>query len=155
MKQKQVIIVGVIVLLLALGIGYYVQSSQQQKTSPTTASSQEEEDVVQAISAEELGLTLVARSDNKAVKFIITNPKDITAIDYEISYTAEGSIPRGLIGQVKIESGESEIDSGYKDLGSCSSGKCKYDTGVSEVKLVLKITKTDGKVYSAEQTLEL
>lgn len=156
MKQKQVIIIGVVVLLLALGIGYFVQSSQQSKSPQTTEASQVEEDVVQNLSAKELGLSIETRNNNKEVKFVIANPKGISVYEYEISYTAEGSLPRGLTGgPFEVEPDETKIDSGYKVLGSCSSGKCKYDTGISEIKLVLKITKTDGKVYSAEQTLEL
>ena len=142
-----------VVLLLILGLGFYFLSSnnslsQNQEPTPTPYV-----DVVATIAPEDLGLSFIARADKKAVKFEIENTADITSIDYEISYVAEGDLARGAIGHVEPKNGV--IASNYIDLGTCSSGKCKYDKGVTSVKLLLKITKTDGQVYSSETSLDL
>jgi hypothetical protein len=154
MKDKRIIIGLVVILFLVLGGGYYLLSSNQ--AAPT----EEEqatiiEDTIPTLSPSEIGLTLTARSDNKAVKFAIAKPEGITSVDYEISYMAEGDIPRGAIGKVDAVTGNSEIESKFIDLGSCSSGKCKYDSGVTSVTFTLKITKSDGKVYQVQKSLSL
>lgn len=156
MKQKNFFIAGGIVFLLALlGGGYFIFF---QKPSPEPVEPQEEveeEVVVSTVSPEDLGLTFVARSDKRAVKFTITEIKDIKAVDYEISYLAKGDIPRGAIGHIEVKPTDKKIETNYIDLGTCSSGRCKYDEGVESVKLILKIVKQDGKSYSAEKSLDL
>ncbi len=154
LQNKTLLIGGILVLFVLAGGGYYVFSANKPAQS-TDVVQKVQEDVVPTIKPDDLGLTFTARSDNKAVKFIITNIKGITSVDYEISYTAKGDIPRGVIGRVETKSIDTQIETKYIDLGTCSSGKCKYDEGVTSVKLVLKITKTDGKNYSSEQTLAL
>ena len=155
-QNKKLLIGGIILVLLVLvGGGYYMFSNNKPAVPTQQVVQQVQEDAVPSIKPADLGLTFTARSDGKAVKFVITNIKDITSVDYEISYTAKGDIPRGAIGHVEAKAGDSQIATNYIDLGTCSSGKCKYDEGVTSVKLVLKITKADGKNYSSEQTLSL
>ena len=145
---------GIGVFLILIGGGYYLYSANTS-VKPQEVAPQVQEEVVPTIKPDDLGLTFTARSDKKAVKFVIANIKDITSVDYEISYTAKGSIPRGAIGHVEVKTGDKTVETKFIDLGTCSSGKCKYDEGVTSVKLVLKITKTDSKNYSTEQSLDL
>ncbi len=141
-------------LILLLGGSYYFLSvNKQQPVSEETPVV--EETVIEVITPQELGLTFTARSDKKAVKFTITNIKDIQSVDYEISYIAKGDIPRGAIGHIEVKPKDKEIETNYIDLGTCSSGKCKYDEGVTSVKLILKIAKSDNKTYSSEKALDL
>lgn len=154
MNNKKLLIIGGVILLLVLILGGIILISSNKKAQDNAqfqAVSQDE--TMQALSAKDLGLTFTARSDKKAVKFNIANASDITSVDYEISYTAAGDIPRGAIGHVEPKNGV--IETNYIDLGTCSSGKCKYDEGVTSVKLVLKITKTNGTTYSSEASLDL
>lgn len=154
MKNKNVLIAGwIVVSLVLLGGGYYVFSLSTQKPSPVAAQSEIQEKVVPTVVPKELGLILSARADKKAVKFAISNVSGITSVEYEITYVAAGDIPRGVIGILEPTAGK--LESKYIDLGTCSSGKCKYDAGVTSVKFLLKITKTDGKIYQAEDTLSL
>lgn len=157
MEQKKImLIVGIVLLLLFAGGGYFI-FSQKTTVMPVEEKAVEEEEqvVIPTLTPENLGLTFVARNDGKAVKFLIGNPAGIKSVDYEISYLAKGDIPRGAIGHVEVKASDSKIATNYIDLGTCSSGKCKYDEGVVSVKLVLKIDKDDGKTYSAETTLDL
>lgn len=153
MDNKKAIVAAAVVGIILLAGGGYLLLSPKQATEPVEPEVQEE--VVPTIQPSDLGLTFIARADKKAVKFVITNIEGILSVDYEISYMAKGDIPRGAIGHIEAQKGDKTIETKYIDLGTCSSGKCKYDEGVTSVKLTLKITKTDGKVYSAEKTLEL
>lgn len=156
MKDKKVVIgFGIVVVLILIVAAYYFFSSSP-KTSEQTSQVQSdvpEEEIVPTLVPKELGLTLTARADKKAVKFSIDNVDDITLVEYEITYLAKGDIQRGVIGSLEPVNGK--LESKYIDLGSCSSGKCKYDEGVTSVKFLLKITKKDDKTYQTEESLPL
>ncbi|MCL5970603.1 MAG: hypothetical protein M1450_03830 [Patescibacteria group bacterium] len=154
MKSKTIIIVVLILAILGGG-GFFFLSSNKSSQKPKKQEPLIQEENLPSLSPEEIGLKTQVRDDKKAIKFEVANVKDITAIDYEISYLAKGEIPRGVIGHVEKNSGESSMSTKYIELGSCSSGKCKYDEGVTDLKLILKITKDDGKTYQAEQKIDL
>lgn len=166
-EKKNLIIIGIIIIIL-LGGGFYVLSSNKTKQQTTTPQTQE--DVIPTLTPEQVGLTMIASADNKKVKFTLDNVSDIKHIEYEITYDADippyvggedgggdgtGRVTRGTSGEADIAVGESMYESKFHDLGTCSSGTCKYDIGVNEVKLLLKITKKDGKVYQVEDTLKI
>lgn len=156
MGSKKIIIILVILILLSLvGGGYYFFAAEQESKPKIVEPPQVQEEVIPTANPEDLGFKLTARSDKKAVKFEVLNIKDILSVDYELSYLAQGNIPRGAIGHVEVKPDDVKISTSYIDLGSCSSGKCKYDEGVTSVKMILKINKKDGKVYSSEKSLEL
>ena len=60
---------------------------------------------------------------------------------------------RGAIGNIEVKSKDKLIKKEIV-LGTCSD-VCHYDLEVSDIKLILKVTKTDGKVYQSQKTLEL
>lgn len=155
MKNRNVIIGVAVLIAIILLFGAYYLFSVRTAPKPAVVVPQASPEVIPTIIPEDLGLTLTARSDKRAIKFEITNIKDIASLDYEISYVAKGNIPRGAIGHIEVKPTDKKIETNYIELGTCSSGKCKYDEGVSRVSLILKITKTNGKVYQAEQSLEL
>ena len=126
----------------------------QPKNTPNT----EDQQAVQNVptrTPEDVGLTMTARSDNRAIEFVLTKIDGIKSVDYELTYTATGAQNRGIIGTITVKQGDQTISSGFLDLGSCSSGVCKYDTGVKSVGLQLNITKTDGSTYQVNDTLKL
>ncbi|HYM65342.1 MAG TPA: hypothetical protein VES68_02565, partial [Candidatus Sulfotelmatobacter sp.] len=104
---------------------------------------------VPTITAESIGLTLKAGAGGKTVIASVSNIEGITAIDYELSYTSKGNIPRGAIGQFDLTK---KPVSKEITLGTCSD-VCHYDQDVTNIKIVLKVTKDDGKVYQAESKL--
>ncbi len=154
-RDKLIIIAGGVLLIFLIAAGYYFFLAKKPSPQASTPVPGQAEEVIPTIAPDELGLTFVARSDGKAVKFEIAHANDIASVDYEVSYLTAGEIPRGVLGSITKKKEEETIAIDYQVLGSCSSGKCKYDTGVTSVKLVLKITKSDGKVYQAEKTLAL
>lgn len=155
-NNKLMIIIGVIVLAVLGGGGYFVMSSNKQASLNQAQESQIQEETAESISSEEIGLKLTIRGDKKAIKFSIENATDIESVDYQISYTKEvkgEEVPEGLIGEAKPENGKIEIK--YREFGTCSSGTCRYDTVVSPIKVTLKIIKINGKVYQTEETIDI
>lgn len=154
-ENKKIVLLILIIILIVGGLigGFSLLKGRGGKETIQQLPPVEEK--IESVSAEDLGLTLTARPDKKAVKFEITNPKGIASLDYDLSYLAKGEIPRGVIGHIDIKPQDKKIVSNYLDLGSCSRNVCKYDEGVTSVKLILKISKTDGKVLQAEKELEL
>lgn len=157
LKDKKVIVGIVLVVLVLLGGGYYVMG--MNKTSTEENLIVEEEMTVQTLSPESIGLDLEFRKDGKAAKIIIGKAAGLEAVEYQISYqkNQEGEdVPEGLIGDIdmtKVSGGAVETE--YREFGTCSSGTCRYDDVTSPIKITLKITKDDGKVYQSEKTFEL
>lgn len=155
MKNQKIIIVGGLVLLILVGAGYFISSANKSSKPPQTPQLQEEkkeEETISTLSPEDIGLTLTAGVDKKRVIIEITNTATISSLDYELSYTSKGDIPRGVIGNIEVTSKDKLIK---KDLvlGTCSD-VCHYDEDVSNIKLIVKVTKTDNKVYQVEKILE-
>lgn len=155
--NKKILIPSLIAVFLLVIGGVYFLSSQNSAQKKVNTTPIVDEEVIPTIVPSNLGLTMTLRSDKKAVKFEIKKSKDISLVEYQISYTKEingEQVPEGLIGEVKPkDDGSISID--YREFGTCSRNVCRYDKVISEVKLTLKITKTDGKVYSSEDTIEL
>ncbi len=163
-KNKIVVVVLGIVLGLAVLVGGWLFLVNKSNSAGEDDGFIEEQ-VVEKISPEEIGLTMEAKSDKKAVKFMISKAEGISSIEYQVTYEAnstaaeqsEGGEPRvqrGITGEAMVKGGSS-FESEWLDLGSCSKNVCRYDTGVDSVTLTLKVVKDDGKVYEVEQTLEL
>jgi len=165
-KNKNLyIIVGVVlVILLSVG-GYLVLGSKSSKTSDDANQPDISLDDAIMLAPEDVGLELVANATKKQVKFTLSKAAGIQKIEYELSYEADsaggkddesgGRITRGVAGEDVIDSDEDTYESKLLDLGSCSSGTCRYDKGVTTVHLLLKLTKSDNKVYQVEQDLDL
>lgn len=151
---------GFVVILGILTGGYFAFVASKSTSNSGTPKPTAADEVVNTLKPEDVGLEVKARSDGKAVTFTITKPDGITAVDYEVTYLAK-DVPRGVIGHIDVTSSMSEISpnipdtNGYIVLGTSSSGHYKYDEGVTSVKFVLKLTKSDNKVYQVEKTLDL
>jgi hypothetical protein len=153
MKDKKVLvgIIAVAVLLLAAGGFFFI--SRNAATEEEEFGEYEEE--LPSLSPEEVGLEMEALRGNQQVIFRLTKPDGITSVEYELTYFAEDGQQRAVIGTVEEEDfGGDSIESKPLDLGSCSSGVCKYDKGVKEVNLMLTVTK-DGKNYQVKDNLGL
>ena len=147
------IIAGVILLILLLAGGYYVIAGRNASNAPKDEEQAVDKGILE-LAPEDIGLELEALNNNQQIVFTITKPEGIKAIEYELTYVAEDEQPRGVIGEIEDITGDT-IESKPLDLGSCSSGVCKYDKGVKSVELLLKITKDDNKDYQVKETLKL
>ena len=150
MKNRNLIIGLVIAVLVVVGAAFFVFSSNK-KVAPALVEQVPAEDKVSAISPEEIGLSLTKSADDRKVILEVANTEGVSGFDYELSYISKGDIPRGVIGHIDIK----QIGKSVKQeitLGTCSD-VCHYDQEVSNIKLILKVTKTNGTVAQAEKSL--
>ena len=152
MKSKKLFIFLIIGLAVLVGLGVFVLSSGKKMTAVPVVQTPPEE-VVSTMKPEDIGLSLTASADNKKVILEVANTKGISKLDYELSYTKKGDIPVGVIGQPVIKA-EGQAVRQEIVLGTCSD-VCHYDVGVSNIKLILKVAKTDGTTSQVEKALEL
>lgn len=148
-KNKFVLLGGGILLIVVLFGGLiFFRGSQGQNGANSDVFPTEIP--IPTIIPEELGLSLTEGKPGKTVILTVKNTEGISAIEYELSYSAKDDIPRGAIGSLDLKKkpATKEIT-----LGTCSD-VCHYDEDVSNVKIVLKITKDDGSVYSSTASLE-
>ncbi|MCL6096475.1 MAG: hypothetical protein M1444_02205 [Patescibacteria group bacterium] len=146
----------VIALVVFAGVFFVVKSSNNSANQQTNGNPSATEQPVLRIAPEDLGITLTAGPGNKTVILKVVKTEDITALDYELSYMATvngAQVARGAIGHIDIKSKGTPVKQEIT-LGTCSD-TCHYDAGVSDIKLTLKINKTDGKIYQADLTLNL
>ena len=149
-NKKSLIIAVAVVVVVLVGISVYILSTKKAAPVQTQEPGTEME-TVPVISPKELGLTIEMGPDGKRVIMKIKNTKDITGVDYELSYISTGGIPRGAIGHADVKEGQPVLQEIV--LGTCSD-VCHYDTDVKDIKLVVKITKTDNKIYQSEVDLQ-
>ena len=151
MKNKNLVIFLVIGLIVLVG-GFLVLSSNK-KPAPVQVDQTPLEEKIMIIKPEDIGLTLTASDDNRKIIFEVSNTESITGLDYELSYTSKGDIPRGIIGHIDVKQAGKPVKQEIT-LGTCSD-VCHYDQDVSNIKLILKVTKTDGAVSQVSKSLEL
>jgi uncharacterized protein YneF (UPF0154 family) len=152
-KRNLLIIVGVAFLIVLVGGGYFLFFSNNTSNKTLTEQPEEvEEEIISKISPEDLGLMLTAGAGNRTVTMEITNLDEVSSLDYELSYKSKGDLPRGIVGNIEVSSKDKQIKKELV-LGTCSD-VCHYDEDVTDIKIILKVIKTDGTVFHSEQTLE-
>lgn len=157
-KKKKIIIIsviGVIVVVILIILFFLFRTKVASNTNQANQNiSALDNSQILSLSASDIGLSLATITSGKfvghGVEMIISKLNDITAIDYELSYTSTGNIPRGAIGHLDIKQSDTTIDQ-QLPFGTCSD-VCHFDSGVTNIKLTLKVTKNDGKIYSVEQS---
>jgi len=155
LKDKRVLIaagVAVVALILIFaGVFMLMKGSNSAQTAQQAATPTEAP--VLSLQPGDIGLTLVEAADMQTATMTITKTGDITSVDYQLSYNAlvsGQSIPRGTIGHVDVKTPGQTITQKMV-FGTCSD-VCHYDTGITQVQLIVKVTKTDGKVYQVQLT---
>ncbi len=82
------------------------------------------------------------RSDRRAVVATFSNLSVASNVTYSLSYDSKG-MTQGAGGSLKGDAG----DTTTRELlfGTCSSGVCRYDSGITNAKLVITTTLKTGK----------
>lgn len=157
-KNRNLSIAAGVVIVLVVVAGVFIilsaskKSANQQTNEPSTATDQP----ILKIAPADLGITLTAGAGNKTAILGVTDTKDITSLDYELSYMATvngAQVARGAIGHIDIKTKGKAVKQEIT-LGTCSD-VCHYDVGVTDIKVTLKINKSDGKTYQADLALSL
>lgn len=152
-NRNVLVILGIILAAVVIGGFIWWVNSGRSVEREELLEAPAVKETIESIDPSELGLTLTARSDKRAVNLQITQLSGIKSIEYELSYLTKGDIPRGVIGSIEVKTSDKKITRELL-LGTCSRNVCKYDEGVKSVTLVAKITKTDGKILQAESKLD-
>lgn len=145
------IIIGVAIIAVALFVVLRGGGSQEQAVENEPA----KQVTYKQLTPEDIGLVLTPIQNNQVVQMEIEKPEGIESIEYELSYDAienGETVSRGAIGEVAVADGQVSRDI---DLGSCSTGVCKYDKGVTEVRIVLKVNFSNGEKGMLETVLPL
>lgn len=141
-------------ILTILGAAFFLSRQKSYKSS--TDEIIETSDLPQ-LSPEDIGMKVTVRPDGKALMFELTKARDIELVEYTIEYEKEidgERVPEGIFGLMEIgKDGITKTD--FREFGTCSSGKCRYDNVVSDIKIVLKVTKKNGKEYQVEKIVKL
>jgi hypothetical protein len=144
--KKSVLIGLCIFLALFVGVVLIVKS---RKASPSDSIIEEEDDTTVA----ELPLTqrpftsLTPRGDGHWLDLSVKNLSVVTgaqSMDYELVYTVKDGRTQGVPGTIKL-TGENNITRELL-LGSESSGKFRYDEGVSQGTFTLRFRNSNGKL---------
>ncbi|HSW98050.1 MAG TPA: hypothetical protein VLF89_09560 [Candidatus Saccharimonadales bacterium] len=162
MQNKSLFVaLGVLVLIIVSGIGiFYIASSR--KATITTKNGKNYVDSplapVATLTPDQIGFSMElaqsGQSAGHAIDMKITKIEGITGVDYEFSYIYGDSLNQGGFGHLDVKSGASSLSQEIV-LGTCSSGVCRYDVNVSHFKMVLRITKDDGKTYQVTKEMDL
>lgn len=151
MKNKNLMYLTIGVVVLALGGILFFALNKKPVPAPVVQAPTEE--TVSTLKPEDIGLSLTAAIGNKKLIMEVTKTDIISGLDYELSYTSKGDIPRGVIGHIDIKIAGKPVTQEIT-LGTCSD-VCHYDVDVSNIKLILKVTKTNGTTSQVEKSLEL
>lgn len=142
-------------ILIVLGAVFFLTRRQEAPTIGPSPSS-EGSDLL-TLTPEDIGMVVTVRPDKKALMFEITKAQDIKRIEYTIEYEKEidgERVPEGIFGEMKISvDGITKTD--YREFGTCSSGKCRYDNVISDITIILRVTKIDGKEYQVKKIVKL
>jgi len=151
--MKKIILIVVIVLLISIGLIFYlknrfISTSEDEVIIPTPT-------VVLPTVSENIKVNLLPRNNNKSVDLSIEGlTSDISSIEYELTYQTGVGLPRGMLGTIKLK-GEKNINKTDITLGTCSSGNCVYDTGVTSVNLSLKFNFSNGQSSVFQESYSL
>lgn len=157
-KNKMLFIAGgiLIAILLIGGGAYFVLGQKNTPATNATNTPMQPAATIPTLTPSDIGMSLAVTRNGESVTMTVTKLDGISALDYEVTYTANNNgnqVPRGVIGHIDIKPGQSQLNQEVV-LGTCSD-VCHYDTVVSGVKFSVKVTKSDGKMYEVDQSINL
>ncbi len=154
--ENKLALIGIgAVVVVALVAGFlFMQNSK--KSEVVTEEEMMEEEAIE-ISPEDIGLVLTPNAAGTEVVMEITDVSKFDSFEYEMNYDAEVDgevVPRGAIGSGEVNPGETSIKREIT-IGTCSSGKCKYDAGVAKISFIIRLNLKDGQTGLVKKDLEL
>lgn len=139
--KKTVIPLVVIIVLLLVGGGIWIKVKGQssQKTNEITPTPTIEEGKVLDFSLTNPLVLVYPRADGNALNLEISKLNGITSVEYEMVYQTKDQ-QQGALGKAVLKTGETLVK---RELlfGSCSKNVCKYDQGVENGTLTIKLNK--------------
>lgn len=160
MKKNYVIIAIVAAVIIILGGGIFLLSRNSSSQQTTTLPTQEPQQQILTLDPADIGLTLTRTTYTKksppgpALTMTIAKLNGIASIACEIHYThttSGGDQQEGLTCDAAITPGMEAIKQDFP-FGTCSD-VCHYDSNIRDVEAIIKVTKTDGKIYQVDDKL--
>jgi hypothetical protein len=140
--MKKLLVVLPIILIIGI-ILFFVMKSKPQMSNEIADETPTPAEALPTIS-DNIKVELTGKQDNKVMVLSVQGlTQDIESIDYELTYNTGAGLPRGVLGKI-VTDGEKSITRDDIVLGTCSSGKCVYDVGVTSVDLSLKFNSSKG-----------
>jgi len=139
MKKNYIVILAIIGIILILGGGFLFWRSRRAKELPTL----EPEGVLIETTLEERPyITLTPSSDGHWLTINVTRIQDADSLEYELLYNTASGATQGSINTVQLK-GETSYSKKIL-LGSESSGHYKFDEGVTQGDLTLRLRGGEG-----------
>jgi hypothetical protein len=158
LKNKMVLIAAAVVAaVLVLGVfGMLVLGKGSKSATDQAVSGEPTQAPILTLKPEEIGLSFAPDANIQRGTMVITKTSDIASVDYQLTYTATVTgepVARGTIGHVDVKTKGQQI-SQTMVFGTCSD-VCHYDAGITDVKLIVKVTKANGNIYQVELVVPL
>lgn len=143
-KNKNMIVIG-IVLLIVVGIVVWLLTEKDvQKTTEKTPAVIKNAEIIPTVDAS-VQVDLAYSDPRKKVKLSVKGiPVGTTVIEYSINYDLSNGGLQGFQGELQPE-GKTEAETDGKNLGTCSSGVCRYDDVTGHMKVDMKFTGSYGE----------
>jgi hypothetical protein len=165
LKDKKKLGITVVVLLVVIGIVYFIVANQAKNKQALEAL--ENEEIIPTVDASVIVELKAAKKAGEVTLTVKDAPKGTKSIEYELTYDAmstEGTgekVPQGAIGRCYNKSGtqnwncKQQQESGEAiTLGTCSSGTCVYHKVVGPIKVTLSFEGSYGKrIFEKEYDL--
>lgn len=135
MKKYLPVVLIVIVILLLVISGFWFWRTRQ--ASQTETGLEPEGVLIETTLTERPFITLTPSSDGHWLTIDVTRIQNADSLEYELLYNTEGGGTQGSINTVKLE-GQTTYSKKIL-LGSESSGRFKYDEGVTQGTLTLRL----------------
>lgn len=154
MLKNKWVLIGIAAVIVMIGVvAYFSMGSKGGQSADEEVAAEEE---ALKMKPEDVGLTLEAAPGNKEIILKIEDTSKFKSFEFELNYEADEN--GELVTKGSVGSGEVEDDGPIErsiTIGTCSSGKCRYDTGVKKVSLVLRLNLKDGQTGLIESELAL
>lgn len=148
-----------IIVLVGIGIlsgAFWFLKGRSTPIPQANENKGKEETLKELLVSQKPYASLTPRADGRELHLVVSKlPKDASAMEYELVYTVESGITQGVPGNVKDIAGKTSVERDLL-LGTCSSGKCRYDEGVEQGTFTIRFRDTKGKlVYKFETGFNL
>ena|SRR3989344_1191155 len=98
------------------------------------------------VATERVGISVRFRGDRRAIIVNFSNLTSARSVGYTLSYNTRGTT-QGAGGSIDPSTTGASASRELL-LGTCSHGVCRYDTGLTNTRLVVTYTLNNGKRYS-------
>lgn len=137
------IVYFLIAFIVLIGVYLFLKSNFSSKTGSQTDILPTPTEALPTVS-DKVKITLISREGGRSVDLSIDGlESSIKSIEYELTYLTGAGLARGVLGKISTD-GTKKIEKNDIVLGTCSSGKCVYDSGVESVDLALKFNAENG-----------